>query len=287
MKLHIISDLHLEFSDHDVQGLEADVIVLAGDIGVGIKGLEWAAKLLSRTDAHIIYVAGNHEFYRHEIHSLRKTMKSYCSAPKGWTGDSSEHRLHFLDDDEVIIDGVRFLGSTLWTDFKMFGETMKKDCMLEGEQKLNDFRLINITENNELWNFRALDSINLHNESVKWLSNKLKKETFDGQTVVVTHHLPSQQSVVERYKEKVLSACFASDLDDLFGYSDLWIHGHTHDSLDYVQNGTRVVCNPRGYSRTLGVNENDSFDPKLIIEIDTKPTKKMENNNEPRKYKKP
>jgi predicted phosphodiesterase len=286
MKLHIISDLHLEFSEHDVQGLEADVIVLAGDIGVGMKGLEWAAKLLSRTDTHIIYVAGNHEFYRHEINSLRKAMKSYCSAPVGWTGDDSEHRLHFLDDDEVIINGVRFLGSTMWTDFKLFGENMKEDCMSEGERRLNDFRLISILEGADRWYFSPQDSIDLHNQSLKWLSNKLKNEPFDGQTVVVTHHLPSQQSVVERFKESLVSACFASDLDDLFGYSDLWIHGHTHDSLDYVQNGTRVICNPRGYSRTLGVNENDSFDPKLIIEIDTKPTNETGESNAQRKPKK-
>lgn len=263
MKLHIISDLHLEFASYDVQALEADVIILAGDIGVGMRGLEWAAKLLNRTNAHVIYVAGNHEFYRYEINSLRKSMKAYCSAPVGWDGDNSEHRLHFLDDDEVVIDGVRFLGCTLWTDFKLFGQDMMQEAMLEGQQCLNDFRLIDRGE----WAFTALDSVDLHNKSVQWLTHKLKNEKFDGKTVVVTHHLPSADSVVEHYKKDLLSACFASQLDHLLGYSDLFIHGHTHSSLDYVSRGTRVVCNPRGYSRYDKVNENGAFDPKLIIEI--------------------
>ena len=263
MKIHIISDLHLEFASYDVHALEADIIILAGDIGVGMKGLEWAAQLLNCTNAHIIYVSGNHEFYRYEINSLRKAMKAYCSAPIGWDGDDSQHRLHFLDDDEVVIHGVRFLGSILWTDFQLFGLDMKKECMLEGQKCLNDFRLINYSGRA----FTALDSIELHDKSVRWLTNKLKNENFEGKTVVVTHHLPSADSVVACYKKELLSTCFASNLDHLLGYSELWIHGHTHDSLDYVSRGTRVVCNPRGYSRYEKVNENGLFDPKLIVEI--------------------
>jgi len=265
MKLHIISDLHIEFSQYmpSSASYDADVIVLAGDIGVGMKGLEWATKLLNRTNAHIIYIAGNHEFYNYEINSLRKAMKAYCSAPVGWNGDDSQHRLHFLDDDEVVIDGVRFLGSTLWTDFQLFGEELKQECMLDGQQRLNDFRLISSGE----WAFNAQDSIDLHNKSAAWLKKKLKHEAFDGKTVVVTHHLPSTESVVSRYKDDLLSACFASDLDNLLGHSDLWIHGHTHDSLDYVKNGTRVVCNPRGYCRFDKDNENSEFDPNLLVDI--------------------
>ena len=262
MKLHIISDLHIEFDEYNIQVLDADVIILAGDIGVGMKGIDWATQHLSRTDAQIIYVAGNHEFYRKEIHSIRKSMKAYCSAPAGWGGDDSQHRLHYLDDDEVVIDGVRFLGSMLWTDFKLFGEDKKERCMHAGQRSLNDFRLID----NGRSSFSPQDSIDLHEKSVKWLENKLKNEQFDGKTVVVTHHLPSEQSVAERYKDDYLSACFASNLDGLLGYSELWIHGHTHDSMDYVQNGTRVICNPRGYSRG-GRIENDEFNPKLVVEV--------------------
>lgn len=256
MKLHILSDLHLEFSQFTphLASLEADVIILAGDIGVGMAGLEWAAKLLTGTNAHIVYIPGNHEFYRNDINSLREQMKNFCS---------ESDRLRFLDDDEIVINNVRFLGSTLWTDFKIFGADLKQECMRVGEKHLNDFRLIKSGDRP----FSAEDSVNLHNHSVAWLTSKLKHEKFDGKTVVVTHHLPAANSVVERYKNDLLSACFASDLDGLLGYSKLWIHGHTHDSIDYIKNRTRVICNPRGYSRFNRDVENSEFDPNLLIEI--------------------
>jgi calcineurin-like phosphoesterase family protein len=98
------------------------------------------------------------------------------------------------------------------------------------------------------------------------LSAKLK-EDFSGKTVVITHHLPSAQSVAERYKPSLTSACFASNLDDLMGMSALWIHGHTHDSMDYVLHGTRILCNPRGYCRLPEAPENRAFDPTLVVEI--------------------
>jgi hypothetical protein len=109
-------------------------------------------------------------------------------------------------------------------------------------------------------------SIEIHEASLAWLSAKLK-EDFTGETVVVTHHLPSMQSVSDRFKTSILSACFASNLDAQFGRNRLWIHGHTHDTLDYVKNGTRVLCNPRGYSHYGNDQENNEFNPGLVIEI--------------------
>jgi predicted phosphodiesterase len=260
MKIHIISDLHLEFSGYDVQALEADVIILGGDIGTGMRGIQWAAQLLRTTEAHIVYVAGNHEFYRQDINTLRDAMRKYCSAPEGWSGDSSQHRLHFLDNSEAVIKGVRVLGCTLWSDFNMFGTPEKS--MEDARRGLNDFHLIR--HHNHM--FKPFDATKLHVESVAWLTWKLMSEQFDGKTVVVTHHLPSMKSVADRYMEDRLSPCFASHLDHLLGYSELWIHGHAHDSFDYDVGGTRVICNPRGYSRSH-VNENAAFDPKLMVEI--------------------
>jgi len=96
---------------------------------------------------------------------------------------------------------------------------------------------------------------------------KLKQEPFDGPTVVVTHHAPSFKSVVPRFADSLLSACFASNLDQLMGFSELWIHGHMHDSLDYMANGTRVICNPRGYCRYEGSQENAEFNSNIMIEV--------------------
>lgn len=113
--------------------------------------------------------------------------------------------------------------------------------------------------------FTPARSIELHEHSLAWVKGKLDTP-FDGKTVVVTHHLPSKQSVVERFKDSLLSACFASELDYLFGKMNMWIHGHTHDNLDYEVNGTRVICNPRGYMTYRGA-ENFDFNPKLVVEI--------------------
>ena len=72
--------------------------------------------------------------------------------------------------------------------------------------------------------------------------------------------------MVDRFKDALLSACFASELDYLFGKMDLWVHGHTHDNLDYEVKDTRVICNPRGYV-TYNCRENFDFKPGLVIEI--------------------
>lgn len=250
MRIHVLSDLHLEIAPYQPQPVECDVVVLAGDIGNHLQGLEWARHIWPEKE--IVYVPGNHEFYRRERSETLRQMRTVAR----------ELGVHLLDNDEVVIAGVRFLGSTLWTDFELFGEDLKKSAMAEGKKYLNDFRLIR--ERDRL--FSPARSIQLHKTSRKWLAAKLQKP-FPGKTVVITHHLPSAQSVAERYKPILSSACFASNLDELMGASALWIHGHTHDSFNYVLRGTRVVCNPRGYCRTPARPENPAFDPTLVVEV--------------------
>lgn len=251
MKLYILSDIHLEFSNFEPFVTDADVVVLAGDIGKQSNGIIWAREKFP--DKEIIYVPGNHEFYgshRRDTLTLMRTDAERCN-------------LHLLDNDEVVINGVRFLGSTLWTDFLLFGEHKKSEAMMDGQNCLNDFRVIR--EETRTYSFTPLISIKLHKQSLAWLTEKLDTP-FEGKTVVVTHHLPSALSVVERFKDSLLSACFASELDYLFGKMDMWIHGHTHDNLDYVANGTRVICNPRGYVTYRGT-ENSHFNPNLVLEV--------------------
>jgi predicted phosphodiesterase len=250
MKLLILSDLHLEFSNLLFPANDADVIVLAGDIWKGDNGIYWARS--AWPNKPIVYVAGNHEFYgKNRLEVLARLRIA-----------ARETGVHFLDNEYVVIDGVRFLGATLWTDFKLFGEDLKMDCMYEGESSLNDFRVIHEGGGH----FSTMDSIRLHEESLAWLTKAIR-EPFDGKTVVVTHHLPSADSVVPRFKKDLLSACFASKLDHLMGKPVLWVHGHTHDNLDYQIRGTRVVCNPRGYCRYEGGGENFDFNQNLIVEI--------------------
>lgn len=249
MKIQILSDIHLEFSNFIPPQTDADVIVLAGDIGKSADGLDWARK--TWPDKEIVAVLGNHEFYGYDKTDVELATKI----------TAIENGIHLLDNSEVILNGVRFLGATLWTDFKLFGYDQEPYALQVAQRGLNDFRLIR--EDGKL--FTAKRSQELHEESVKWLKLKLS-EPFEGKTVVVTHHCPSMLSVADRFKNDLLAACFASNLDELFGKCDMWIHGHTHDCMDYVSEGTRVICNPRGYVRS-GRSENLKFNADLLVEV--------------------
>ncbi len=250
MKLLILSDLHNEFAVFEPAGTMADAVVLAGDIDNGDEGIAWARR--AWPDRKIVYVAGNHEFYGGEYLETLASLRKSAAA----------HRVFLLQDDEVVIDGLRFLGSTLWTDFEFFGAESKAEAMDEGQRRLNDFRLIRYGQSGT---FTPSHSVDIHRRSLAWLRARLD-EPFEGPTVVVTHHLPSMKSVAARFRDTPLSPCFVSNLDYLFGKMGLWIHGHTHDSFDYVANGTRVVCNPRGYVTSRGA-ENANFDPVKTVEI--------------------
>lgn len=251
MKILILSDLHLEFANISPPTAEVDVVVLAGDIWKKDHGIYWARATWPNTP--IIYIAGNHEFYRTERIACLNALRSAAN----------EVDVHFLENDEIVIDGVRFLGCTLWTDFELFSKTHSKDDAIDRcIEYLADFRWI--TEVAE--SFSPNDAMRLFNESAAWLTRKLMHEPFDGKTVVVTHHLPSMRSVAPQYANDLSSAGFASNLDVLFCYSELWIHGHTHTSFDYSAEGTRVICNPRGYL-IRGVAENTEFNPELVVEI--------------------
>ena len=247
MKLHILNDLHIEFEDFEPPATDADVIVLAGDIGVGMEGLRWAEARFP--DRPVIYVPGNHEFYHHDI-DLIDALKA----------EAPDH-IHVLNDDQVVIDGVRFLGSILWTDFALFGETDRFFAQQAARQRMTDFSIIQ----NHGRRFTPEDAARRHAASRGWLASMLA-QPFDGKTVVVTHHAPSSRSVPARYARDLLTPAFASNLETLMDSDGvaLWIHGHIHDSFDYEIDGTRVVCNPRGYAPNALTPD---FRPDFIVEI--------------------
>lgn len=253
MKLHILSDLHMEIAPYKLQVFDADVIILAGDIAEGIDGIAWAASLLEVTEANIIYIAGNHEFYHAEINDIRQKISALCK----------EHsRLHYLENGAVIINNVRFLGATLWTDFNLTQPEDQETTLRMSELSLTDFRLIQYQQSR----FKVKDAINMHLNSVKFIEAKLD-EDFTGKTVVITHHAPSLQSVAPKYKDSFLKTYFASNLSHLLGFSDMWVHGHAHVKSDYQIGKTRVICNPRGRPTNQAQAENIQFDPALVVEI--------------------
>jgi len=251
MKIRILSDLHLEFQQWRPPKAAADIIVLAGDIDVGIRGVEWGRQ--NFPSSPVVYVPGNHEFYGGNLQELREDLFL----------QGKRFDVDVLDGGELLIGGVRFLGATLWTDFALQGGDRSSidRAMADAHYGMNDFRLIRYGESRM---FRPADARAIHLAQVRWLQAKLAEE-FAGSTVVVTHHLPHRQSIHPKYEGSDLNPSFASDLGDLLGPSvSLWIHGHTHESFDYVLNGTRVVCNPRGY---FPMELNAAFDPVLTINL--------------------
>jgi predicted phosphodiesterase len=253
MKLNILSDLHLSRSAFKISENDADAVILAGDIARPKEAVSWALNFAKP----VLYVPGNHEFYGSSIAGTVSELKQLCAGTN----------IHVLDNDAVVIDGVRFLGTTLWTDFKLFGEGEKRmAAMQEAQRFIRDFSRIHADESSEGL-FTPADAAALFDRHATWLDGKLA-EPHAGPTVVITHHAPSRNSIHPRFSGSLMNACFVSDAEHLLdgNRAHLWIHGHTHDSFDYFVNGTRVICNPRGYVKD-GINENLLFNPDLLVEI--------------------
>lgn len=251
LKLYILSDLHLEFGDFPVPKVDADVVVIAGDLHVGTRGLEWAAANLPPVP--IIYVVGNHEYYRHSTPKLLRKLRA--------TALQTDPRIGVLERESVSIDGVTFLGATLWSDFELLGE--RSTGMSESARTMADFQLIRVDP--EYRRLRPQDVADVHVETRQWLADELNRRE-GSEVVVVTHHAPSLRSVAPEYRTDPVSSAFASDLEDLVTSSgaSLWIHGHTHFVVDYRLGKTRVISNPRGY---VPNDIADGFQPDLVVEM--------------------
>lgn len=268
VRLRLLSDVHLSLSDFVPPPAAADVVVLAGDIGRGSGGLLWAAKHFPATP--VIYLAGNHEYYHGEFHAINRELKACAEAENARRDEAAPLRV--LDNEACAWrrpDGraVRFLGTTLWTDYAIDAESDDDvaRAMAAAEAGIRDHHVVAIEPGGR---FRPEHARDLHRRAVAWLETELARP-FAGTTVVVTHHLPSAGSVAERFRDSPLTPAFASDLDRLVVRADLWLHGHTHDNFDYRLGPCRVVCNPRGYVREIASGqwsvENSEFIPDLVI----------------------
>lgn len=278
MKLLILSDLHLEFGAFDVPVVECDVVILAGDIAVpAVRAVHWARRSANfGVHRPVVYVPGNHEFYGDVLSSGLANLRQV----------SEGTNVHALDCGEVVLDGVRFLGCTLWTDFALRIDTEDgrradvEQSAAESGEVMSDYRAIRVPEDRgplaaggpkkrSKRPLRPEDTMVLHKAHRAWLAGKLE-EPFAGPTVVITHHAPHRKSLAPEYATDWVSGAYVSELPEaFFEVPELWIHGHTHTSFDYRVGDCRVVCNPRGYmlgSRNR-VPENDDFDPALVLEV--------------------
>ena len=253
MKLGVLSDLHLSRGPQSAPVNDCAVYVLAGDIGRPDQAIAWAREL----GKPVLYVPGNHEFYGRSLASTTAELHRLASG----TG------VRILDNDECCIGGVRFIGSTLWSDFLLDGPGSGREAAVrQALAMMHDFKRIFVDEEQQAL-FTPADSAALFRRNAEWLDARLQRP-WPGTTVVITHHAPSARSIDPRFEGSPLNGCFASHLDHLLGEdrAALWIHGHMHCSSDYEVRGTRVVCNPRGYV-TAGANENPRFDVNFSVEI--------------------
>ena len=248
MRIHILSDLHLEFAPFEVNDVGAKVIVLAGDIHTGKNGIKWIRQAI--VDRPVVYVLGNHEFYGQKIPKLISEIKEAAQGTN----------VHVLENDKVEIGDVAFLGATLWTDFSLNGDPVLAE--VAAQTSITDFRRIRVTPSYR--RFRPMDARRFHRQSVEWLGQEVA--AIQGKRlVVVTHHAPSPQSIPSKLRTDPLNPAFASNLDRFIAESRaaLWIHGHIHDRADSIVGDTRVVANPRGYPS----EPHTGFDPSFVIDI--------------------
>ena len=253
MRLQILSDLHLEHFDdeRDIPLAHADAVVLAGDIHSFDRGLEWAASRFG--DVPVLYVPGNHEFYGGQIAALRQRMRA----------TARRLGIHLLDNDALILDGVRFLGTTLWSDFRLYDDAPEHDRERTYAKAIAFMPDFSIVEEPPGETFTPEASMALHRQARAWLEAMLA-EPHAGPIVVVSHHAPLAQCIPAQYRGDALSPAFASPLEALMGKMTLWIHGHVHEPVSLVMAGTRVIANPGGYPDEF---DPPLFQPELVIEV--------------------
>ena len=275
MKIQLLSDLHLEvhpaFAPAPAPG--ADVLVLAGDIGSYQKGSrltddDFGLRRFSPLHGWpvpVLFLPGNHEYDMLDFDEAHARLRATCE----------RLGMHWLEREVLLLQGVRFVGTTLWSDFDALGPTADQPGATLGQQlaaREKAFRAANFylrttggTRGGEP--LLAAQVRDLALECRQWLQQALA-QPHAGTTVVVTHFAPSLRSADPRYGLTPGTAGFCNAWDDLLAGADLWLHGHLHAPSDYRQGRCRVVANPMGYARK---NEQQAFRADLLIDTDQVP----------------
>lgn len=262
MKIHLMSDLHIDLTDNirsisDVIDPNIDtsntILILAGDIGNPIDKSYWDF-MISCSDRykHVIFITGNHEYYN-DCASIDETNDTIIKK----INELSKNNLHFLQKNKIDIDGITFIGTTLWTQ-------INKKYSFEILSQMNDFRSIvkATAQNNGYEKINIQDICNTHIDQLEWLKNTIKSE-INNHVIVITHHLPTHKLSHRKYsKYYQLSSAFYTDLSnaDIFNSKiKYWFCGHTHTEMEYIDEttGTVFYVNPMGYE-----GENNSFKVK-------------------------
>jgi Icc-related predicted phosphoesterase len=261
LKAQIFSDLHIDV--YPIKAItvaaDVDVVIVAGDTCEGVLRAFEHLRRLVPIHIPIVMVLGNHEYYRRFIPDELAVARTLAL----------EFNIHLLENDTVALSSgtrggaiVRFIGATLWTDYRIFGEANLGVVMNACADAMNDHRRIGWQK--QPWRrFRPREAALMHEQSRAYLETTLAT-SFDGPTVVVTHHAVHWSSVSAQFHNDHVTAAFVSDLSGLIEtyQPELWVNGHVHNSSDYRIGNTRIVCNPHGYG-----NENPMFDGALTLDI--------------------
>ena len=274
LRIRVLSDLHDDIERNALESLphvDADVTVVAGDaMAPGHLAIRRVRELLPLAE-RLIYVPGNHDYYsfaNRKQPELKTTWELQRNdlMPRA----AEENGVILLDDSKVEIEGVTFIGATLWSDMRCRPTYVSHADAMRSAMRMNDYRVIKREPGRGKDRLKPATTIELHKASVEYISSCLN-ESGGSATVVVTHHAPSPRSL-DRWDPKHpqsfndLDWCYGSDLEHLM-HGDaapaLWLHGHIHAGRDYQVGDTRVLTNPRGYPR-----ENPEFDPSFVVEFE-------------------
>ena len=253
MRVQIFSDLHLEF-DPAIPALapDADAVIVAGDLAPYTPGLLARVRDAWRHARHVLYVAGNHEYYGHDLDEAAEALAADCDAAG----------ITLLDPGTADLGVTRVIGATLWTDFGLDGDPGV--AMMMADRQINDFSGA-IWTNGADAPFTAAASAERHTRERTFIEDALFGAA-PGPAVVVTHHAPTPRSIHPRYRTSALNGAFASDLETVIGRHQpaLWIHGHVHDAVDILLGETWVLANPRGYP---GEGRRNGYRADLTVDI--------------------
>lgn len=272
MKIQVVSDLHLEFGTIEIKNAGADVLVLSGDIVVAddisdttdpdshryltTQRYRLFFEQVASEFKHVIYVAGNHEFYNGKWVKSLETIRHFLQ---------NFPNVHFLEREHIWINDTIFMGGTLWTDMNK-GDPLTLHAT---QDMMNDFSIIR----NDSLGYRKLrpsDTVVRHRETLGYFKvlADIHRDCDWMKIVMVGHHAPHQKSIHENYvNDYLMNGAYASDLSEFIldrPQIKLVTHGHMHNNSDYMIGDTRVVCNPRGYHPN---DLNKEFDPNFIAEI--------------------
>ncbi len=263
MLTRILSDFHNDACERDVITCPQDsetTLVLAGDIDMAKSTERYGAFLErhSKRFKYIVIVCGNHEYWGTSILQGIQKMKDMIK-------DRGLTNVFHLENETVVLDGVAFIGATLWTYMR------NPLTIIQAQNGMSDYRRIRIGPTNEPWKrkFTVADGVARHIQSRNYIFEEIKAQKAQGRKVfVVTHHAPSARSLSPKFPGDPLNPAYYSDLDMeiMDAAPDYWAHGHVHWAHEYKIGDCTVVCNPRGYESYHGV-EFTSYDPRKTYEV--------------------